>query len=69
MSGQVVAFPDPVLARWRRRFPEEAERDPDPQVNFGEGGPCRDCGQTFAWRGYEGLCGWCHDDEGGEPAA
>jgi hypothetical protein len=53
-----ACLPDNVFERWAIRFPEEAALDPDPRVTFGEGGPCCECEQTFAWRGYDGLCGW-----------
>lgn len=58
--ADVLAFPHDVFARWRVRHPEEARRDDDPRSHE----PCngRDC-QTFAWRGYEGLCGWCFEEE------
>jgi hypothetical protein len=50
-----------VFARWERRHPDEAAVEPDPRAT-----PrlCADCGQTFAWRGYEPLCGWCYDKQG-----
>jgi hypothetical protein len=58
MSAQVLAFPGDVFSRWRRRFPDLNATDPDPRDER----PCVgvDC-QTFAWRGYDGLCGWCHE--------
>jgi hypothetical protein len=34
------------FGRWAQRFPERATID----------------AQTFAWDGYEGLCGWCSDE-------
>jgi hypothetical protein len=55
-TANETVYPDNVYERWQIRFPEEAEIDPDPRFLCG---PCRDCGQTFAWRGYDGLCGWC----------
>jgi hypothetical protein len=51
--AKAPAYPDNVLERWQLRFPEE---EGDPRDGCG---PCRKCGQTFAWRGYDGLCGWC----------
>jgi hypothetical protein len=27
--------------------------------------PCTGCGQTFAWRDLDGLCGWCWESEHG----
>ena len=50
-------YPDNVFERWQIRFPAENEADPR------EGSPCRDCGTTFAWRGYDGRCGWCERSE------
>ncbi len=63
--GQLVDFPADVFARWRARFPEEAELDPDPREGCG---PCCDCQQRFAWRGYDGLCAVCFEYEDGRPA-
>ena len=54
-----AVYPDNVFERWAINCPAEAEIDPDPRVFLGEDGVCRDCQQTFAWRGYDGLCGWC----------
>jgi hypothetical protein len=45
--------PDNVFERWAIRFPDAKGRDPRGD------GTCRGCGLTFAWRGYDGLCGWC----------
>jgi hypothetical protein len=69
MSAEVLSFPSDVFARWRLRCPAEAEADPDPRVRFGEGGPCRECSTTFGWRGYDGLCGWCYEEQNGGWAA
>lgn len=50
-----------VFDLWRRRFPDDDDTQAiDPRVD-GDG-PCRSCLQTFAWRGYDGLCGWCFED-------
>jgi len=49
-----------VFDRWERRFPEAAARNRDPRGR--SGGICRECGTTFAWFGYDGLCGWCYED-------
>lgn len=54
-----MSYPDNVFERWKLRCPEEAAADPDPRSLV----PCRgsEC-QTFAWRGYDGLCGWCEHE-------
>jgi len=44
-----------IFARWHRQFPRDDDRDPR------EPRPCYGCDQTFAWRGYQGLCGWCYE--------
>jgi hypothetical protein len=49
MTGPV----DPAITRWRKRFALEG----DPRIDQ----LCRDCGETFAWTGYAGRCGWCHE--------
>jgi hypothetical protein len=48
-----------VFARWRKRCPYEAAIKSDPRADA----VCRDCGTTFAWRSYGGLCGWCRESE------
>jgi hypothetical protein len=49
-------YPDNVFERWRVRFPDDPDQE-DPR----EPRVCA-CGQTFTWRGYDGLCGWCEWD-------
>jgi hypothetical protein len=56
-SEEVV---DEVFRRWERRHPDEAAVDGDPTSLR----PCEGCDMTFAWRGYEPYCGWCHEDQG-----
>ncbi len=61
--GEIIEFPHPMLTgrliqQWRLSFPDAPENDP----RVGGDGVCRKCGETFAWYGYEGLCGWCHDE-------
>ena len=47
-----------VFTRWEEAFPAEAATDRDPRGPY----PCQGDGcQTFEWRGYDGLCGWCHE--------
>ena len=59
MAG-VVEFPKrDTFTRWAERFPYQNAQDPDPR----EGPVCMACGQTFAWYGYEGLCGWCFEEQ------
>jgi hypothetical protein len=53
--AKVLDFPISVLARWRLRFPDDP--DPDPQCAV----LCSECGERRAWRGYAGKCGWCRD--------
>lgn len=48
---------DPTYVRWELDFPLDALDNPDPRSGEPcDGGIC----QTFAWRGYEPYCGWCH---------
>jgi hypothetical protein len=60
VSGSLIQFPTHPLERWRIRHRVEAARDPDPRELRACSG--HDC-QTFAWRGYDGLCGWCYEEE------
>jgi len=47
-----------VFTRWEELFPAEASTDRDPRGRY----LCRGDGcQTFEWRGYAGLCGWCRE--------
>jgi hypothetical protein len=51
-----------VFTRWEKQRPHEAAVSRDPRGDA----CCRVDGcQTFAWRGYDGLCGWCHDEQVG----
>lgn len=59
MNEKVIKFPEQtVFTRWAKRFPLDDIEDWDPR----EGQPCSECGTTFAWYGYDGLCGWCWED-------
>jgi hypothetical protein len=49
----VTVYPDNVFERWAIGVPDDP--DPDPRQGFS----CIECGTTFAWRGYDGLYGWC----------
>jgi hypothetical protein len=62
MSDNVAPFPQPIYRRWKAAFPDAGK---DPQAEGG--GPCRECGQTFAWYGYGGLCAWCLEEEEADP--
>lgn len=53
--ADVIEFPTDVFSRWRARVTDA--RGTDPRDAF----PCKSCHQTFAWRGYDGLCGWCFE--------
>jgi len=47
-----------VFTRWEESVPAEAATDRDPRGRY----PCKGDGcQTFEWRGYAGLCGWCQE--------
>ena len=64
MTGQVIEFPADVFSRWRTRIADGGSVDPRADA------PCAgdDC-QTFAWRGYDGLCGWCFETTGATTGA
>ena len=53
----VADFQNPI-ARWEAGAPGRKGADPR------TGEPCQDCGRTFAWDGYDGLCGWCREAGG-----
>ncbi len=56
-AEELMALAAQLFARWENRFPARAALDRDPR----DGGPCCECGTTFAWHGYEGRCGWCYE--------
>lgn len=56
LATDVAGF---LYARWRRRNPEEAQREPDPRVYCDV---CDGCRHGFGWRGYGGLCDWCWEE-------
>lgn len=37
---------------------DDHEEMTDPRVDA----PCTACEQTFAWEGFDGLCGWCYEE-------
>lgn len=58
ITARAVEFPrQDAFTRWAARFPYRSARDSDPR----ETAPCACCGTTFAWHGYDGLCGWCFE--------